>query len=86
MNDGPADRDRFRSVFLSAADVILTSCLAQLFEREGSPLKVLTIFSVELVRDDLRFGGAGGTTGTKDLSVLGKAPNKSSGREMLVIG
>lgn len=82
MNDGPADLDLFRSAFFWALDENFTSCLAKLFERDAFE----TIFSVEFVLDDLRFGGGGGTTGTKDLTVLGKGPNMSNGREIFVIG
>lgn len=65
--------------------------MEQLFDRIDEPpgeIDVLftPILSVELVRDDLRLGGGGGATGTNDLTVFGKGPNMSSGREMLVIG
>lgn len=89
MNDGPADLDRLISDFLFAVDENLTfnvSGFTTLLERVESVLKVFTIFSVEFVRDDLRLGGGGGTTGTKDLTVLGNGPNISSGREIFVIG
>lgn len=71
---------------LLAVDENLTSCFAQLFAREDGELKCVTIFSVELVREDFRFGGFGGTTGTYDLTAFGKGPNMSSGLEMFVIG
>lgn len=85
--EGPADRER--SPFLDTpADENLTfteSCLEQLFERE-SGRTCDTNFNVELVLDDFRFGGAGGITGTNDLTVFGNAPNMSNGRDILVIG
>lgn len=95
MNVGPAERERLISAFLLAAaaaaelDENLTfieSCLTQLLARGGLAWKFEASFSVELVRDDLRLGGAGGTTGTKDFTVFGNGPNMSSGREMFVIG
>lgn len=70
----------------------MSACFEQVFERteelpgEIDVCKCPPIFSVELVRDDLRFGGGGGATGTNDLTVLGNGPNMSRGREMFVIG
>jgi hypothetical protein len=89
MNDGPAERDRFRSDFLLALDenfTFIVSCFAQLLERAGLVLKCETSFNVEFVRDDLRFGGGGGATGTKDFTAFGNGPNMSNGRVMFVIG
>jgi hypothetical protein len=88
INDGPADLDRFKSAFLLVDEnfTFIESCFAQLFERNGLVFKCLTIFSVEFVLEDFRLGGGGGTTGTKDLTVLGNGPNMSRGREIFVIG
>lgn len=64
MNEGPAERDRFKSDFLFAIEENFTSCLAQLFDLAGLVLMFEASFKVEFVRDDFRFGGGGGTTGT----------------------
>jgi hypothetical protein len=56
------------------------------FERGDLLCKCVTIFSVELVLEDFRFGGCGGTTGTNDFTVFGNGPNMSNGLEMFVIG
>lgn len=85
MNEGPADLDLFKSTFFPTV-ANFTSCLAQLFDLLGPPVKCVTIFSVEFVRDDFLLGGAGGTTGTYDFTVFGNGPNMSNGREMFVIG
>ena len=88
MNDGPAERERFNSDdFLQLVEnfTFIESCLVQLLVR-GDLFKCVTIFNVEFVLDDLRFGGCGGTTGTKDFTLFGNGPNMSNGREMFVIG
>lgn len=93
---GPADLDRFTSDFL-VLDVVddirklIESCFEQLFDLvdetgDVDAFKCEPSFNVELVRDDLRLGGGGGTTGTNDFTVLGNGPNMSKGREMFVIG
>lgn len=88
MKEGPAERER-SPFFDKLEDENLTfmeSCLDRLLER-GSALEFDdTNLRVELVLDDLRLGGVGGITGTNDLTVFGKAPNISNGRDMLVIG
>ncbi len=82
IKEGPADLDR--SPFLDPAEnlTFIESLLAQLLDRDSGR----TILIVEFVRDDLRLGGAGGTTGTNDFTVFGNEPNISNGREILVIG
>lgn len=93
MNEGPAERERLTSddFLLVENFTFIESCLVpdalEDFDRgEFLLCKCVTIFSVELVREDFRLGGCGGTTGTNDFTVFGNGPNMSSGREMFVMG
>jgi hypothetical protein len=93
MNEGPADRERLTSDDFLLNDeaenlTFIESCLllADDLERGDLPCKCVTIFSVELVLEDFRFGGCGGTTGTNDLTLFGNGPNISKGLEMFVMG